>query len=562
MPRRSLFNLMKNQGGKKFELENLLREFNVKGDFIFNDERYNMSEDIRDNIRIHLLKILKEQKNRIIKKEQKNRIIKKESLKRYVQYLNYGAKSKLYKNFNDNNTYLQFYLVPPFDNEELQNIKNMYYKNFIEDVFLLPEEIFDIKVAKLRDYELLYWTGQFRDDKFLTNEEKNVDVITSLKEQYERHFNIKKKVRNRLKANNNQARLKYFPEQNNRKYFPDDPNLNSSCDLSKIPIKQLILIPNSNIKQYVFGIVNTVYQNGYLHSCNEKFIANPMLSQSQLDSKMFSYSIYLNRIYTLGALYSEDLIPIRILFDKTENGYGYIPIQYWTKDKSISYFNERIDLDNFVGCFFLYISDKLNIYLLFKIKKEKFNRFNANFYDYIIYDIYGNKIPIGKLFKTNITTFDELWLFAYHKLNFYEYLPVRKPGKLRMYFTTRHNLEEETNNINLNNNNLIPTENINKKNIKKLLLTGKLKNITKDFRYEMYKKTNNFIPLYEDANYDDIKRKIQDLLKERKNIISNGNINMLRKINNEINELKKEKKIIINQQTDSFKNEKRLQYQK
>jgi len=556
MPRRSLFNLMKNRGGKKFELENLLREFNVKGDFIFNDERYNMSEDIRDNIRIQLLNILKEQKNRIRRKG---------SLKRYVQYLNYGAKSNMDVNFNNNNTYLQFYLDPAFNSEELQNIKNMYYKNFIEDVFLLPEEIFDIKVAKLRNHELIYWTGQFRQDEFLTYEERNVDVITSLKAKYKRHFNIKKKVRNRLKTLNNQEnqiRSNYFPNENESKYFVGDPNLNNSCDLSKIPIKQLILIPNNNIKQYVFGKVNTVSQNGYLHSCNKKFIANPMLSQSQLDSKTFSYSIYLNRIYTLGALYSEDLIPIRILLDKTENGYSYIPIQYWTKDKSISYFNERIDLDNFVGCFFLYISDKLNIYLLFKIKKEKFNRFNANFYHYIIYDIYGNKIPIGKLFKTNITTFDELWLFAYHKLNFYEYLPVRKPGKLKMYFTTRHNLEEETNNITLNNNNLIPTENINKKNIKKLLLTGKLKNITKDFRYEMYKKTNNFIPLYEDANYDKIKRKIQNLLKGRKNIISNGNINMLRKINNEINELKKGRKIIINQQIDSFKNEKRLQYQK
>ena len=241
-------------------------------------------------------------------------------------------------------------------------------------------------------------------------------------------------------------------------------------------------------------------------------------------SQLLGWSIYLNRMYTIevSEMNKEDyLISTRALWGETEKGCKYLPPKYKTLEKSIIFFNKK-QIKKFNGFIFVYYLDnydnlKLNIYLLFELENEILDEMEAFFMNYMIYDIYGNRVGIGKLFKLMNTIFDELFIFLSRNNNVYEYLPVRNIGETRLFFITKNNLEN-LQEVNRNNYkieyNLDGRKYIVEENIKNLMDNEQLINVTKKLKKEIFKVTRNYIPLFNNQ----INNEIKELTKQKNNI--------------------------------------------
>ena len=536
-------------------LERYLNKFSIHDELIFNNQNFNIDEGLRYEIRNKLLKSF----------NQNEEEFRDSGYANFNDYFsNYLDKNSRRNNLNKktdyykNKTFIKWFFNE--DDESFNKIKELYYKNWLEKMILFPKQKITRGFLLHNEHIYNYSFKQFRRDEKLSLNKRTQKVF------YDNHFKKFKEYRKDVIPKYKQNEHLKIIEKNNWWIGHRHDN---SCDLSKIPENQKILMPeeiNKEKKQFIFGDSIVVKRNGYINTCPKYFVANQMEYMQEVKfSQLLGWSIYLNRMYTIevSEMNKEDyLISTRALWGETEKGCKYLPPKYKTLEKSIIFFNKK-QIKKFNGFIFVYYLDnydnlKLNIYLLFELENEILDEMEAFFMNYMIYDIYGNRVGIGKLFKLMNTIFDELFIFLSRNNNVYEYLPVRNIGETRLFFITKNNLEN-LQEVNRNNYkieyNLDGRKYIVEENIRNLLDNKQLINVTQKLKKEIFKVTRNYIPLFNNRINNQIKKLTEQkkiTLRQYRNVKFN-NITELDRINTEIKDLKKHRKSMINRQIDRIR---------
>jgi len=479
-PKKSKFNILPEENKLENELSRYLRIFNIspgQDGFIWQNPGFEISSVMKQKMIESLINELKSYYEKF-----------KASGMNWEDYVDSLNNNTSEEDFDQGKSNIQFSIHSPNVSEEEQANSD------------LMNELFDLLSMYRERYILNYERTGFRNDFKLDNltylDRKNrYNILGSYydygKTTEEDLQELLKKRRNELQEKKNEKEIFQQMEEKERNLNISNPteycdnilwgeqNINRSCDLNAIPEDEKILIPNGGRRQTVFGF--SICIDNY-QKCREKFLIKPMMWNPDIKNyDHLKWNILLNRIFTKCISLTDGLI--RFIINEPNEKTKYLPKMNWNINDSIRSFNDSII--EFIGILTINIqSNNLHklIYFIYIVNpNQHINQSMGRYVNFLLYDIYGNQVNWGELFKITNVTFDEFFLFiaGYQKMNIVEYLPFSNNHQRnrRMYF-----LYNDDNNI----DSLYPK-------FQELINSKELKNITEEVRNEMQNLTGYVI---------------------------------------------------------------------